>query len=142
MESDLTFELRVRVRARAQYRCEYCQTAESLSGTRGQIDHIIPRARQGQATEDNLCLACVACNGHKHARLTAIDPESGEQVSLFNPRQQLWRDHFAWQMDGTEIIGLTPTGRATVFALDMNNPLIVSARSLWRDFGFHPPQEE
>lgn len=127
------------VRQRAGGRCEYCLTSEELSGIRCQIDHITPRSREGATTVDNLCLACLACNGHKHARTHAIDPESGAEVPLFNPRQQQWSEHFAWNAEGTEILGLTSTGRATVVALEMNDLLIVGARSLWVTLGAQPP---
>jgi 5-methylcytosine-specific restriction endonuclease McrA len=83
------------VRTRAESRCEYCQTSERLSGLPCEVDHIIPRAKDGPTTADNLCLACASCNGHKGASTNAVDPESGEQVALFNPRQQCWREHFA-----------------------------------------------
>lgn len=33
---------------------------------------------------------------------------------------QLWSDHFAYQ--SADIVGLTPTGRATVSVLNMNEP--------------------
>ena len=134
--------LRSVVRERAKGRCEYCLTSEALSGIRCQTDHILPRSRGGTTTADNLCLACAACNGHKHARTHAVDPESGAETALFDPRQQRWNDHFAWSLDGTEIIGRTPTGRATVAALKLNEVLIVGARSLWVGLGAHPPQDE
>jgi hypothetical protein len=139
--TEIPDDLRALVRERAGGRCEYCLTSEELSGIRCQVDHIIPRARQGATTAENLCLACPACNGHKHARIQASDPESGDRVPLFDPRHQRWSNHFAWSASGTEIIGLTPTGRATVAALKMNDPLIVGARSLWVGIGLHPPRE-
>jgi hypothetical protein len=119
------------VRARANGCCEYCQTSEWLSGQSSQIDHIQPRARGGQSTLDNLCLACAACNGFKLDQIEACDPESGQLVELFHPRQQIWTEHFAWNGDKTQIIGLTACGRATVELLKMNRPLIVAARTLW-----------
>ena len=140
--ADVSEPLRQAVRARAGGRCEYCLTSEVLSGIRCQIDHITPRARQGATTVENLCLACVACNGHKHAQTHAIDPESGEAVPLFHPLQQRWYDHFAWSVEGTAINGLTPIGRATVATLKMNDPLIVGARALWVDIGAHPPPRD
>jgi hypothetical protein len=129
------------VRERAHHRCEYCQTSEWLSGQRCQIDHIIPRAHGGATEPDNLCLACVACNGYKLDRLDAADPESGETAVLFNPRTQRWYDHFAWSDDGTRIIGLTPCGRATVSALKLNRPLAVAARAVWVSIHRHPPED-
>lgn len=48
-------------------------------------------------------------------------------------------DHFAWANGGTHIVGLTPTGRATVLALRLNNDLVVEARILWIARQWHPP---
>jgi 5-methylcytosine-specific restriction endonuclease McrA len=45
-----------------------------------------------------------------------------------------------WCNHGTKIIGLTPTGRATVVALRLNNEFIVPARRQWTLAGWHPPQ--
>ncbi|MGE0824783.1 MAG: HNH endonuclease [Candidatus Binatia bacterium] len=140
--TDVSEALREAVRERAKGRCEYCLTSEALSGIRCQTDHIRPRSRGGTATADNLCLACAACNGYKHARTHAIDPALTTEVPLFNPRRQQWHEHFSWSPDGTEMIGQTPTGRATIAALKMNDALIVGARSLWVGMGLHPPQDE
>ena len=133
--------LRRLVRIRAQSRCEYCQTSEWLSGLPCEIDHIIPRAKKGPTAADNLCLACASCNGYKRATTYSVDPESGEEAALFNPRQQRWREHFAWSDDGTTIIGLTACGRATVVALKLNHPLVIAARSIWVSIGLHPPKD-
>jgi hypothetical protein len=103
------------------------------------VDHIFPRAQGGPTHADNLCFACSSCNGYKQARFRSVDPETGEEVPLFHPRQQMWRDHFAWSQDGTLVIGLTPCGRATIDALHFNHPLIVVARSIWVRIGLHPP---
>lgn len=109
--SDVSDSLRDFVHTRAKGRCEYCLTSEELSGIRCQIDHIVPRSRQGATTAENLCLACAACNGHKHARTHATDPESETLVSLFDPRHQNWKEHFAWSTDGTEIVGYSHWAR-------------------------------
>ncbi|MEA5469208.1 hypothetical protein VB714_10030 [Spirulina sp. 06S082] len=58
---------------------------------------------------------------------------------MFNSRQQRWSDHFQWSKDGTEIIGLTACGRATVAALQLNNSLAVVVRRNWVRAGWHPP---
>jgi hypothetical protein len=63
-------------------------------------------------------------------------------VPLFNPRIQVWSQHFAWQRNGQIIHGLTPTGRATVERLRMNLPRIVEARAIWVRAGAHPPHEQ
>jgi len=131
--------LRELVRQRAAGRCEYCQTSEWLSGLPGEVDHILPRALGGPTTADNLCLACSSCNGYKQARHCGIDRETGQEQPLFHPRQQVWREHFAWNQDATRVVGLTPCGRATIEALHLNHPLIVVARSIWVRAGLHPP---
>ena len=64
----------------------------------------------------------------------------GERIALFNPRQQVWIEHFAWSEDGTEIIGKTACGRAIVAALGMNNVEIVVARRSWVSVGWWPPK--
>jgi len=105
------------------------------------IEHIVPIALGGASDEDNLWLACAWCNSFKGAQECGFDSQTGETVSLFNPRIQLWRDHFRWSADGVEIIGLTPIGRATVIALQMNNEFIVAARRQWAVAGWHPPED-
>src|SRR5262245_37577958 len=140
--ADLSEALRNAVRERAKGRCEYCLTSEVISGIRCQIDHILPSSPGGATTADNLCLACAACNGHKHARTHAVDPASGAEVPLFDPRRQPWHEHFSWNTDSTEIIGQTPIGCATIAALRLNDVLIMAARSLWTGTGLHPPHDE
>lgn len=89
----------------------------------------------------NLAYACGGCNSFKRARTEATDPATGEEVPLYNPRQQLWSEHFAWTPNYTHVIGLTPTGRATVEVLRLNQIGLQNLRrSLHRD-GFHPPDE-
>lgn len=105
------------------------------------IDHLIPRARGGQTARENLWLACRRCNEFKGTQTDAVDLPTGLTVPIFNPRTQSWSVHFAWSRDGTEIIGLTAIGRATVVALRLNNPEIVAARALWVQVGWHPPKE-
>lgn len=137
--SKIPQQLQELVRTRALGRCEYCQTSERVTGLRCQVDHILPLSQGGATAEENLCLACSACNGHKQARSAGFDPQTGETVALYNPRQQAWQQHFAWSDDRAEIIGLTSTGWATVVALEMKDPLMVTARSLWVGMGVHPP---
>jgi hypothetical protein len=134
--------LRERVATTAGSRCGYCRTPESIAGFRLSIEHIILEAKGGQTVETNLWLACHACNEIKGARIQGRDLATGKRVRLWNPRRQNWPDHFSWSEDGTEIIGLTPCGRATVATLQLNRPELVAARSLWVQVGWWPPQEE
>ncbi|MBE7468961.1 MAG: HNH endonuclease [Anaerolineae bacterium] len=133
--------IRRRVAEAARYRCGYCQTQQAVIGIPLHIEHIIPLALGGSSNEDNLWLACSACNNYKGVQTQALDPETKEQVLLFNPRTQLWADHFAWSDDRAEIIGLTAMGRATVEALKLNQPLIRLARRRWVVAGWHPPTD-
>lgn len=48
-------------------------------------------------------------------------------VPLFNPRQDAWEAHFAWQ--GPTLVGLTPVGRATIQVLWLNHPRMVDLRA-------------
>ncbi|MFO7537537.1 MAG: HNH endonuclease [Chloroflexota bacterium] len=86
-------------------------------------------------------LACPTCSGAKSDRTHDADPESGESVSFFNPRLDSWIEHFVWLEEGAVIAGLTPKGRATVTALNMNHPDSVAARRLWVEAGWHPPAD-
>jgi hypothetical protein len=123
------------VAARASYRCEYCRAPQALLGYRLEIEHIMPLSRGGETTPDNIALACRGCNLYKGTRVAAEDPRTGRRVSLFNPRHHRWEDHFRWSRDRTRVIGRTPSGRATVSALRMNDEFRVIARVHWRRAG-------
>ncbi len=103
------------------------------------IDHIIPLSLGGEDELDNLCAACYRCNEYKGARTHARDPETGQFLPIFHPRQDSWDQHFGWVNGGTHVVGLTPTGRATVIALRLNNEYVVESRDIWISFGWHPP---
>src|SRR6266545_7763235 len=115
------------IRQQARDRCGYCLSSEALIGMPMELEHLVPLASGGQTIEDNLWLSCRRCNEFKGAQTTAIDPVTLEQFGLFNPRRQIWSEHFRWNDEGTEILGLTPTGRATVVALRLNHPVVVTA---------------
>ena len=104
------------------------------------VEHIIPIARGGQAVEENLWLSCRLCNEAKGVLTEAMDLESGATFPLFNPRLQVWADHFAWSEDGTHVIGQTPTGRCTVDALSLNGEFRVLRSSHLVEAGWHPPE--
>lgn len=131
--------LRQQVADWSHQRCCYCLTQVAVVGDALEIDHIIPLASGGATEESNLCLACSDCNAAKQAQTSATDPQSGQTVPLFHPRQQQWGKHFTWDETKTRIIGLTDVGRATVEALKLNRPLIVNARRRWVLVGWHPP---
>jgi HNH endonuclease len=133
--------LRQKVAEQAKYRCGYCLTQEVVSGFKMEYDHLFPQSFGGATVEENLWLACTFCNDAKNKRLVVLDPESGELVNLFNPRQQMWSEHFAWIEEGLFIVGLTSVGRATVTALSLNRDIILNARKLWIKWDVHPPTD-
>ena len=101
--------------------CEYCRLAQADTPFRTfHIDHILPRQHGGGDHPDNLALACDRCSLHKGSNLAGIDDDTGAIVPLFHPRIERWEDHFS--LEDIRIIGLTPTGRATVRVCGMNVP--------------------
>ena len=90
----------------------------------------------GPTAASNLALACVSCSLRKGGKEAAIDPDTGLEFPIFNPRQDDWSEHFDWEV--VRLIGLTPIGRATIHALDLNRPLILSIRHEEAAVGRHP----
>jgi len=125
---------------RANNRCEYCGISQIGQVATFHIDHVIPVVAGGETTAENLALACVSCSLRKGARQQLEDSETGEVVYIFNPRQQRWNAHFAW--NGVEVIGLTAIGRATVQALDLNRLTMLAIRAEEELRGRHPPPED
>ncbi len=123
--------LRQAVTETARGRCAYCHSPQSLMGVPFEIDHVVPRSAGGRTTVDNLCLSCPTCNRHKANRLSATDPVSRRSIRIFHPNHDQWPDHFVWSDDGSQIIGLTPMGRATVEALCFNRPTMCALRLYW-----------
>lgn len=142
MRAYIPVPLRRQIREIDQGRCAYCHTPEELAVTTFEVDHIVPTSLGGTTTLENLCLSCPACNRHKSVRQFLPDPETDNPSPLFHPRQQDWKTHFSWNKEATRIIGLTPTGRATVKALQMNRPRMVRLRRLWLQIEQHPHQAE
>ena len=122
---------------RAQGCCEYCLLPQEDADFPHEVDHVVALKHGGLTVSENLALACLKCNRYKGSDLTAIDPVDGVIVPLFNPRTQVWDEHFA--LDGALMIGLTQTGRATVALLRMNDPVRVNQRQQLMEAGRYPP---
>ena len=106
------------VRRRAGYRCEYCGLSQDeLPLVTCHVEHVISRQHEGSDDESNLCLACHWCNFHKGPNIASR--EAGQLVPLFDPRTQVWSEHF--ERRGELIVGRTPIGRVTVRVLNMND---------------------
>lgn len=139
-EKRISVQKRRIVIERAQGCCEYCVSQEDFATQSFSVEHIHPKSRGGDDSLANLAFACQGCNGHKHTKIEAPDPVSREMVTLFNPRKQQWQTHFYWSEDYTHIIGLTPTGRATVEALKLNRGNLLNLRRVLYELGEHPPK--
>ena len=135
----VTAEQRRAVAERAGFCCEYCLSQLRFSVDSFSVEHIVPRSRCGDDDLGNLGLACQRCNNHKFTATESPDPLTGEFVPLFHPRHQRWQDHFAWSSGYLLIRGVSPTGRATVERLKLNQPSLVNLRRVLLAAGEHPP---
>jgi hypothetical protein len=138
MTNYINASLRDEVMRRANNCCEYCLSQERFSVQRFSIEHIIPLSKGGSHHLDNLAYACQGCNNHKYNKTQAVDPVNDNIVLLYNPRSQVWTRHFAWNESFELIIGLTPFGRATVDALQLNRSGLVNLRQVLYRMGEHP----
>jgi len=129
-------DLRRLVVQRSGDRCEYCHLSQAGQEATFHIDHVRPMTMGGPTAASNLALACVSCSLRKGGKETAIDPDTGLEFPIFNPRQDDWSEHFDWEV--VRLIGLTPIGRATIHALDLNRPLILAIRHEEAAVGRHP----
>jgi hypothetical protein len=135
--TNIPVSLRRLVIQRANNRCEYCGISQVGQVATFHLDHIVPRVAGGETTAENLALACVSCSLRKGSRQNLRDMETGQVVPIFNPRQQEWKEHFAW--DGVRVVGLTATGRATLQALTLNRLTMLAIRTEEVLLGRHPP---
>lgn len=100
---------RFNVFLRDKFRCQYCGAGEDLT-----FDHLVPRAKGGQTTWDNVLAACSPCNLRKGAKTLR---ESGMQLMqhpyaptvqdlhangrLFPPNylHESWMDYLYWDTE-------------------------------------------
>lgn len=135
------------VRERAKFLCEYCHSPEWSNADLFTLDHLVPQSLGGSDELDNLALACRRCNERRYNFTTGIDPETKLETPIFQPRQQVWAEHFIWTADGVKIVSLTSVGRATSNRLDLNDEFhndefIQRARRFWLQGGWHPPGDD
>lgn len=139
--SKISPETEQRIRWAAKHRCGYCLVPQKLVSYRLELEHLFPKAKDGETEEKKLWLACRQCNLSKGIKTEDFDSLTFEQVRLFNPREQVWSEHFLWREDNTLIVGKTPCGRATVSALQLNSDLQKTAREFWKLTGIFPPKD-
>jgi hypothetical protein len=124
------------VAERARHQCEYCHAPEVIFNVAFEVEHIIPISKGGSDELQNLALACRVCNLRKLDYVDGFDTINQQQVSLFNPRTDIWDEHFACQQEAPFLLeGKTSIGRATIESLQMNASLQLRARGLWIELG-------
>lgn len=122
----ISSSLRKLVALRADNRCEYCLISQNVVLHKHEPDHIIPRQRDGTTGDENLAHSCMRCNRHKGPNIGSFDPLDGVLVPFFNPRTQIWEEHF--KLQGAVIQPLTPEGRVTVKILNINSDTRITER--------------
>jgi hypothetical protein len=120
MSTYVSATLRKQVIKRAGNCCEYCRFPQSVALLVFEMEHIISEKHGGSTTPDNLALACPCCNRAKGTDLGSIDPETGQLTPFFNPRTQIWKEHFTFSE--ATIVPQTAEGRVTVIILQFNHP--------------------
>jgi 5-methylcytosine-specific restriction endonuclease McrA len=126
--NSISTELRKLVVKRASGCCEYCLIHQDYSIYTHEVDHIIAVKHAGETTAINLALSCLSCNRHKGSDFATIDSTTGEIVPLFNPRRQIWDEHF--YLEGARIEGTTQIGQATARLFQFNLPNRVLQRQV------------
>lgn len=120
----ISVELRMFVRERARFACEYCRVTETDSGGELTIDHYQPSRRGGLSDDpDNLLYCCHRCNQYK----SDYWPNTATDIPLWNPQLEQRELHMVILANGT-LYPLTPTGTFTIRRLRLNRPALIANR--------------
>ena len=133
MSAYIPRKMRQAIAARAGDRCEYCLLPRSPH--KHQPDYVLPLFHGGLTNAENLALACYYCNHNKGPNAGSFDFETNTFVGFFNPRAQIWGEHF--RLDGAVIQPLTPEARVTARIFGFNEPDRVTEREAWISLGLY-----
>jgi hypothetical protein len=136
MSSYINAALRQLVATRADFLCEYCLIHEEDTFFGCEVDHVISEKHGGQSEAENLAYACAFCNRSKGSDIGSITQRTGAFVRFFNPRTDLWADHFA--LVGVSIIALSDVGEVTERILDFNSGERLFERRALQSIGRYP----
>ena len=136
MSSYISEGFRELVAARAAYLCEYCLIHEMDTFLDCQVDHIISLKHDGQAEPDNLAYACAFCNRSKGSDVGSVLLPSRQFTRFFNPRTDLWADHF--RLSAATIVPVASIGRATARILGFNGDDRILERQTLIAMGRYP----
>lgn len=115
--------IRIEIRQRAEFKCEFCGISEIDSGGELTIDHFHPKSKGGNDDLNNLIYCCIRCNQYKFDYW----PNDPDEPMLFNPRIENFAEHYLELDDGT-IYPLTSTGTFTLKRLRLNRPPLIANR--------------
>jgi hypothetical protein len=119
----ISADVRLAVRQRANFACEYCGVSETDTGGELTIDHYHPHTRGGTDDLSNLLYCCQRCNQYK----ADYWPTQPDDPILWNPRQEPMELHLLPLADGT-LYPITPSGTFTLKRLRLNRPPLVAYR--------------
>ncbi len=137
MRQNISALLRRKIVLRANHACEYCLVPEKYLATIFHIDHIRSLKHGGKTIFDNLAFACPHCNQNKGTDVgTFIDEESENLVRLFNPRKDIWVEHF--EIQSGAILSKSKIGDATIKILEMNEVERIILRQALMTAGYYP----
>ena len=110
--------MRTQVTERTFHSCEYGLIHVDYTTLIHEIVHVIAEKHGGATILDNLAHACAQCNRNKGGDIASVDPDTKQPQFVYNPRQQLWEEHF--QLDGPLTVPRTSVGRASVRLFQVN----------------------
>lgn len=78
---------------RDHYRCQYC--GDHFAGHELNMDHVIPRAKGGRTSWENIVTSCISCNTRKANRL----PHQASMHLIKKPERPRWRPFISSLID-------------------------------------------
>jgi HNH endonuclease len=139
MTHRISESLRRAIAIRANLACEYCLFPEIFLATTFHIDHIRSQKHCGKTVLENLAYSCPHCNQNKGSDIgTFLNDESENLIRFFNPRKDIWVEHF--EIDNGKILSLTSIGTATINILNFNQIERIILRKELMEVGLYPPK--
>lgn len=128
--------LRLKVKERADCKCEYCKIHEEFLTITFQVDHIVSMKHGGGDEFENLAYTCQHCNQHKGSDLVTFLGAYQNLVPLFNPRIQVWEHHF--EAKEGKLFPKTDIAEATIKLLKINNLDKIEFRRAFQELNLYP----
>jgi hypothetical protein len=136
MSAYVSKSLKEKIATRANFRCEYCLLMEAVSFFTFHIEHIKSVKHGGLSILINLAYCCPDCNYFKGTDLGTFLKGNLHLVRFFNPRIDLWEEHF--ELQNGSIYGITEIGKATERILKFNDVERLIFRRQLTEFGLYP----